>query len=130
MSLATARRDIEKRLSDNWATTPIAFDNVYYEPVKGTPWIQLSIQEGDAFRVNIGTPGVHRQTGIILIQIFTDTKSGTHIIRQYADTLSELFRDVQFNGITCREVDPVAVGFVEGWYQYNLNIPYYYDGVY
>jgi len=130
MSLATARRDIEKRLADNWGTTAIAYDNVDFSPPQGAAWIRLALLDGDAFRVTIGNPGTHRQTGIILLMIFVPLSEGTHVVRQYADTLSALFRDVQFNGITCREASPVNVGAVEGWYQYHVNIPYFYDSVF
>lgn len=130
MSLATARRDIEKRLADNWATTPIAFDNVNFTPPEDAAWIRLVIQDGDAFRVCVGNPGHHRQTGVIMLRIYVPLNGGTNTARQYADTLAALFRDVQFNGITCREASPINLGEVEGWYAYSINIPYFYDGVY
>lgn len=130
MSLATARRDIEKRLADNWGTTPIAYDGVPFDPPADAAWIRLQILDGDAFRVNIGQPGVHRQTGVIMIQIYTPTETGSNTARQYADTLSALFRDITFNGITCRTPNPFNIGDTGGWYQFNVAIPYYYDGVY
>jgi hypothetical protein len=129
MSLATARRDIEKRLADNWGTTPIAYDNVQFSP-PATSWIRLSILDGDAIRKNVGNPGCHRQTGVIMIQIFVTENEGTNVARQYADTLSALYRDVTFNGITCREASPMNIGLVQGWYQFNVSIPYYYDAYY
>ena len=130
MSLATARRDIEKRLQDNWGTTPIAVDDIPFSPPKESAWVRLRILDGDAFRVNIGQPGVHRQTGTIMLMIHTPVGTGSNTARQYADTLSELFRDITFNGITCRTPTPYNVGEVAGWYRFNVMIPYYYDGVY
>ena len=133
MSLATARRDIEKRLDANWATTVIAWDNVNFIPpdaAAGNSWIRLSILDGEAIRMNLGNPGIHRQTGLITIEIFAPLSEGTDTVRGYADTIASIFRDKQFNGITCREASPENLGENNGWYQMNINIPFFWDGTY
>ena len=130
MSFATARRDIEKRLSDNWATTKIGHDNVDFTPPNDDYWVKLRIFEDTANRMNIGTPGVHRVSGTIVVEINGPLNQGTQIIRGYADTIAAIFRDAQFNGITCREAVPANVGEVNGWYRYNVSIAFYYDGRY
>lgn len=130
MSFETTRRDIEKRLSDNWATTPIAFDNVDFKPENGSRWIRLRLLDGDVIRINIGEPGLFRHTGLISIELFGPTGEGSKTLRGYADTLASLFRDTNFNGITTREASITNVGESGGWYQINLTVPYYVDAVY
>lgn len=136
MGLATARRDIEKRLQDNWALTPIAFDNTVFTPRDGEPWVRLRIFEENVNRINIGSPGYHRLVGLLVVSIFVPVGTGTHTVRGYADTIASIFRDVQFNGITCREAVPRTVGEVTlagketGWYQYDVSVRYQWDGVY
>jgi len=130
MSFSTARRDIEQRLTDNWATTVIAYDNVDFDPPPNQYWVRLRIFEDTANRINIGTPGVHRIAGSIIVELFGPLNQGTQTIRSYADTISEIFRDQQFNGITCREAIPTNVGETGGWYKYDVSIPFFYDGRY
>ena len=131
MSYATARRDIEKRLQNNWATTEVAYDNVpFKEPPQDTSWLRLKIFEDSANRINIGTPGVHRVNGTIAIEIYTPKDTGTETIREHGDTLAALFRDVQFNGITCRSPSLRMNGDFNGWFQATLTIPFFWDGVY
>lgn len=136
MSLATARRDIEKRIANNWATTPLAFDNAPYSPHDGEPWVRCQIFEEDVRRLNIGNPGYHRVVGLIVLSIYVPVSTGTQLARTYADALAELFRDQQFNGILCREVVPATIGEVtvrgseSGWYQYDINVRFQWEGVY
>lgn len=130
MSFSTARRDIEKRLNDNWSTTEIAWDNVKFSPVNGTAWVACHIFEDTVNRINIGVPGQHRVTGTVVINIMLPEGGGTDIARQYGDTLAAIFRDAQFSGITFRETTLNNTGINEGWYQFNLVIPFYWDGIY
>ena len=131
MSFATARRDIEGRLTANWATTSIAYDNVPFKtPSDSTSWVRLRIFEENVTRLNIGNPGTHRVSGLIVVEIFVPQGRGTQTVRGYADTIAAVFRDQQFSGITCREATPRSVGEYEGWWQYNVSVPFYWDGVY
>lgn len=145
MSLATARRDIEKRIQSNWATTPVVFDNQPYAPRAGQAWVRVQIFEEDVNRINIGNPGYHRVVGIIILSIYVPVNTGTQTARQYADTLATLFRDVEFSGIICREAVPSTIGEIilpaggitggaipkeSGWYQYDIRVRFQWDGVY
>ena len=130
MSFSTARRDIENRLSDNWATTPIAWENVPFVPPNDEAWISLSIFEDDVRRITIGNPGTHRVMGIITISINIPESTGTKLARDHADSLAPIFRDKQFNGITCREAKLGNGGTKDGWYTMVLSVPFYWDGSY
>lgn len=132
MSYATVERDIEQRLLDNWATTRIDVNpNVKFTPPgEQEDYIKLRIAHAEADRVNVGSPGCHRMSGTIIIQIFTVKGEGTRRGTGYGDTLASLFRDVTFNGITCREALVNDIGEFEGRWQTNLMIPFYWDGRY
>jgi len=130
MSFETVRRDITTRFATNWATTGIAWQNQKFTPPDGTAWVRFSVLEGDTGRINIGNPGHHRHVGMITVQIFVPHGTGTKTAREYAATIATIFRDQQFNGITCREASLAQVGEVENWYQMNLTIPFYWDGAY
>lgn len=130
MSFSTARRDIEKRLDANWATTPVAFENVKFNPPNDSPWVKLRIFENSVNRINIGSPGFHRAQGTIIVEIYTLLGTGSNTGRSYADTIAAIFRDAQFNGITCREASVEIAGEINGWWQTNVSIPFFWDGVY
>jgi len=131
MSYSTARRDIEKRLQNNWATTEVAYDNVDFdEPKQSDSWIRLRVFEDSSNRINIGKKGVHRQAGTIALEIYIPRNTGTKLIQDHADALAGLFRDAQFNGITCREASLSINGDFNGWYQGTLTIPFHWDGIY
>lgn len=131
MSFATARRDIEGRFMDNWATTRIKYDNINFKPPRGDEyWVQCKIFEDNTNRINIGTPGIHRVSGTIIIELYAPLNDGTQTIRSYADDVAAIFRDAQFNGVQCREAVPTNIGESDGWYQYMVSVPFFYDGVY
>ena len=131
MSSEAARRDIEKRFTSNWATTVIAYDNVKFnKPEPDVSWCRLRIEETNVDRTNVGLPGKHRTYGDIIIEIYTPIGTGTRISKQYSDTIAEIFRDVQFSGITCREATPITVGEASGWWQVNLFIPFFYTATF
>ncbi len=130
--MATSEEDmraaIEGRLSDNWSTTAIAYDNVPYTPVAGTPYIRLTIHEVDSRQISMsGSTNCHRVTGIINIMIFVATGTGTKTAKQYADTISGIFRNADFSDILCRSPRVIRVGDIGEWFQYTVLIDFQYD---
>lgn len=129
---ASERAAIEKRVKDNWSTTPIVFDNVGFRPADSN-YVSVAILNASANQLEInGASPKHRYTGIISIQIFTDANSGTQTARTYADTIAAIFRNQSFSHsdsgtITCRTPNAIRAGVVDGRYQLNLTVPYYRD---
>jgi len=132
MSFSTVQRDIEARLVANWGTTRIDINpNVDFPvPSEQESFIKLRVFNESTNRVNVGMPGYHRTRGTIIIQIFTPLNSGNRTALSYGDTLGDLFRDKQFNGITCREAHVEDIGEFNGRWQTNLVVPFYWDGKY
>lgn len=131
MSFETTRRDIAARLEAGWITTRVSYPNQKFnEPTVNESWVKLRIFEDGTQRINIGKNGVHRQNGTIALEIYTPQDTGEKPMRDIADPLAVLFRDVQFNGITCRESQLAIVGDNRGWYQANLSIGFFVDAVY
>lgn len=132
MSYAAERAAIETRFSTLWAGTPIGdvvFDNLPYTPVQGTPYVRLSIKPGTSERITIGTRE-HRVVGLILVQIFVPTGSGTNAARVLADEAAEIFRDQEFDGVLCRSPSIQNVGQSGDWAQFNVSVPYKRDEVF
>lgn len=131
-SFADERAAIEKRLKDNWTTTPIVFDNVGFRPTD-SEYIAIFIQNAAATQIELtGSTPRHRYTGLISIQIFVNANSGSQTARSYADTIAAIFRNQTFSSgssgtIICRTPNVQRVGVVEGRFQLNLTVPYYRD---
>jgi hypothetical protein len=129
MSRAAIRQAVESRLSSNWATTPIAWDNVYFSPPANAAFIRCTVLFGDEQQVSMLNG--YRQNGIIDIAIFAPVGVGTATVYTYADTLSNIFRGKQFSGVSCRGANTTRVPSLEkGWFQLNVSIPFYTDTIY
>jgi len=125
MSWASERASIEGRLSANWATTTIAYDNVDFDPPDNAAWIRLNILNGDSgYRA---LEGKKRHAGVIILQLFAPKNQGSNTLRGYADTLAGVFEDTSFNDVVCRNASITNVGFNQEWYQLNVSIPYWRD---
>lgn len=132
MSFADERRAIEQRLQSNWgATTPIKYDNVAFTQPANSPWIALTIVNGDPRPASISTQ-FKRYPGIIQIDIYTPENSGTNTARAHADTLAGYFDHAQFSAgssgtITCRVSGIRTLPKEGGFYRLALRVEYYRD---
>jgi hypothetical protein len=124
MSYAQERTDIESRLSSNWSTTAIKWDNVAYIPTPGTAWIRCTILPGEVEALSFGRDTTKEFMGLIDISIFTPKETGSVLARTYADTLSALFDMVAFGTIDCDEASVQNLGVDGDWYQLNITIPF------
>ena len=131
MSFASERQAIESRFSTQWGTTtPIKYDNIKYVPTAGTSFVALEIHKGASIQASLGTSPLFRGIGIISVNIYTPTGSGTNTGRAYADTAAGIFRNVVFSGIVCKSASVTRLGEQEGWFIYNVSIPFYHDETY
>jgi hypothetical protein len=122
MSFVNERAYIEARLSANWATTPIDWENVDFDTPNNSPWIRLSVLNGESDRRNINSG--KRHLGLVVIQIFVPINTGTNTIRGYADTLAAVFEDQDFDDVECGIASIAIIGNSDVWYQVNVTIPY------
>lgn len=124
MSYEQERIDIESRLSTNWTTTPIAWDNVAYIPTPGTAWIRCTILPGSAEGLAFGKDTEVEYPGIIDIGIFTPKDTGSAAGRGYADTLAALFHLEDFGTVECEEASMQNLGIDEDWLHLSITIPF------
>ena len=121
------RAAIEGRLSTNWTSTDISWDNVPYTPEASTAFIRLLIDEVDSNQISIANIPCHRIIGIIHIPIMVPTGTGTQTAKGYSDALGDIFRNANFSDITCRSPKTVRVGDVGEFYQYSFLINFWAD---
>jgi len=131
MSFAAAQIAIESRFATNFTACPVNYPNVPYDPVAGTTFCKIEVIQSWSQRADIGTNNpLHRNFGIINVNIYLPIGTGTNTGQTLADMAAAVFRDQSFSGITCRSPLVRNVGEVEGWYLVNMTCPFYHDDVY
>lgn len=135
MSFADERSAIENRLSTNWTSTPVQYDNVPFTKPDDNTYVRLNILTGDSTQIDMAPTPTHRSVGVIVMQVFVPVNSGTNTARSHADSLAAIFRNVSFSvgdsgSILCRSPSITRVGEVDGLFQLNVSVPYQRDVVY
>jgi len=99
---------IRARLSANWTTTQIAFENEEppanpwppIDPNSGNsaPWAFLEIDGNAGILRAMGSPGdqLWQYTGLIWIYVYVPMNAGADLARQYAVSIGEIFRNKHF----------------------------------
>lgn len=127
MTLTEIRNAVIARMT---AQTAIAAGDVRYpndktyDPKGKAIWARLTNIPGLAGANEIGNGPVVHRTGIVIIQIFVPSNSGTLLITQTADKLRELFEFQDDGKLSYFSVSSTEVGDSNGWYQQNITIPY------
>ncbi len=103
---AGAAAAIEARLTANWTTTPIAFENeklpsgiIGSLPNRAlNPWVLCEVVGEDGEIVGAGKPGDHvnRLSGTIEITVFVPVDSKRATARGHAVAIGEIFRNQEF----------------------------------
>ena len=140
MTFQAERASIEQRLVDNLSGTYIQFDNVLgmvdnAGNIVNTPealdeWVSLTILTNDNTQAELGSK-FSRQEGIISVQVFVKTGTGTQRARVLAESIRTIYHIVNFSDITTRACSMTVVGEQAGgqdtdnFYQVNLDIPYF-----
>jgi hypothetical protein len=127
------RAIIEERIAAEMATEPaypISYQNVPFTPPNNTPWVQVFIRFGDnnyATLLPTGSAGFNRQTGTLVINVFTPQGQGAAANFTIAERLKDLFDRLRLNSIIFdaasgpAQVTPAAP---EAYYQTQVTITF------
>lgn len=127
MTLTEIRAAVISRMT---AQTAIAAGDVRYpndktyDPSGKAIWARLTNIPGLAGANEIGNGPVVHRTGLIIIQIFVPSGTGSLLITQTADKLRELFEFKSDGRLDYFAVSAVEAGESDGWSQMNIQIPY------
>lgn len=149
MGFVEERQNIENHWAANWTQTPTRYEQPsasFTQPgtqnVARQPWVALYIRNTSSQRASIGTsPVVHRHTGLIIVQVFTDLGIGTNPGRTLADAVTEIWRDrtLTFNQYAGGENEYLVCGEPalnqigddgHSWFQINVTTPYRRDDIF
>ena len=132
MGYQTGRAAIETRFDTQWAdATPIKWGNQRFTPTPGTTFVEFDVVPSGSWRSLGADSPLHREIGVIVIQIYVPKNKGMGPALTLADTAAAIFRDQQFDpGITCRQPrPPFSIGEKGEWHVTVLEIPYYRNEV-
>jgi len=124
---------IYEHLYSNYRLTPISWMNVEdtFNGTEEDAWIRATILNGDTLQKSIGTLKVYRSVGTLAIQIFVKEGLGTRKSLEIADEIDTIFKGLHLTDaqIQFRTPSTVLVGNNTGWYQLNINCPFYRNSV-
>ncbi len=127
----TIRQLIESRANDNWATTPIAWQDVPYYPKKNEAYIAINTLFSESENAglnsmdNVDAP--IRENGVLLIQCFTAANIGSSNVLKLAGKIRELYQNTYEAGLAFYAGSINRVGEQNDFLQYNVEIPFYYQ---
>jgi hypothetical protein len=98
------RAAIEGRIATQMALSPaypVSYQNVPFTPPNNAPWVQVSIRFGDNNYATLLGPstGFNRQTGTLVLNVFTPQGQGTAANYTIAERLKDLFDRVKLSSI-------------------------------
>lgn len=98
------RAAIEGRIATEMAISPsypVSYQNVPFTPPNNTPWLQVFIRFGDNSYATLLGPstGFNRQTGTLVVNIFTPQGQGTSANFTIAERIKDKFDRAKFSSI-------------------------------
>ena len=98
------RAAIEQRIATEMAIAPVypvSYQNVPFTPLNNTPWVQVFIRFGDNSYATLLAPGTgfNRQTGTLVVNIFTPQGQGTAANFTIAERIKDKFDRAKFSSI-------------------------------
>lgn len=136
MTYDEIRAAIEVRAS-TWSMTngtpPIAYDglapsaSVIAAQNAKSPWVRLTIVDGDSFTSCIGDRPEPRRTGVIMLEIYTKRDTGSAEARRVADSLASHFEYWQEGKLSTNAGRIVNVPAETNYYRRNFLVGFEAD---
>jgi hypothetical protein len=112
------------KLSAEWATTDIAWDNAPYEPTSGQEFIRGTMVPVTTENASLADSVKH--FGIYTIQVFVPLQAGSGRAYELTSALEAIFTNTEFSEVVCYAADTTRTGDDgNGWYQVNLNVNFW-----
>ena len=113
MSFDAAETAIRTRFKTNWTGTPIAWENVKFDPMDetamspfavGTPWVFFELLWGGAQPISTGEPVLSRATGVVQVHCYVPVTVGRAPGVRLADAAAVIFRNQSFTDANGRQL--------------------------
>lgn len=120
---------VRSRFADQVAS-PESLTTIYdnsptKRPTDGSTWCRFTILDGESQRVTVGVKE-YRTYGVAVAQLFGRIGNGTKALRELADAVVTVFRDVSADDVSYKVPSIINRGETQdGWYQINVNCPFH-----
>lgn len=135
MTFAATATTIRTRFNTEFAavrpTVPIHWPNEVKTPPSGTPWVRLTIVEGESGLIAMGgaNSNLYRNPGLVVVQIFVPISTLDNLGLQIADDVATIFRSQFVSGVRFRTPSTSPIGPDGPWYQRNVTVPFTADQI-
>ncbi len=142
MSLQTPADILRQRFADHWTQTPIAWENVNYDPASpgglfaaNEAFVVFEIKRGEVQQVGFGNPGYRRfrEKGYWSAKIFVPSGTGISTAEILAENVAVIFRAITVEKMQFyapRISSSESIGNDGRWYQLNVTGPWQHDSFY
>lgn len=123
MNYQQEKKIIEEYFKLNWLHTPVMYENKNY--IGDSDWVRISIQHGDSFQATMGDDPAFRFIGVVNVQIFTKTDTGSGRALELVDFVDALFRNLVISTIQFKVPQVRKVPSTTEWFQVNVSTDFY-----
>lgn len=123
MNYQQEKKIIEEYFKLNWSHTPVMYENKNY--IGDSDWVRISIQHGDSFQATMGDDPAFRFIGVVNVQIFTKTDTGSGRALELVDFVDALFRNLVISTIQFKVPQVRKVPSTTEWFQVNVSTDFY-----
>lgn len=127
MSFTSARRAVESHFAANWSETPIAFENVAFDPPQDGRWVKLLLLHEQSEQASLGRPALRRFRGRILVYCFAPLGSGAQGANILADRAASLFEGAAIADHVLLPPEIAGSEEIDGAYRCEVAIPFWRD---
>lgn len=129
MRHAEARAEIETRFAALWTATPVAFDNVAFEPpADDSAWARLAVVSDGVELASIGGPPRRFHCrGHVMLEIHVPTGGGSRAAFTLADQALDLFAAWPASALTFLAGAPEPGRQSDESYRVTVVVPFRFD---
>jgi len=123
------RAEIETRFAALWTATPVAFENVAFEPPgDDAPWVRLAVTSDGAEIASIGgPPRRYRCHGHVSLEITVPAGTGSRPAHELADQALDLFAGWPVSNLTFLAGAPEPAPQSGQAYRLTVVVPFRHD---
>lgn len=131
------RKAIETRFSTHWlassySSVPIQWPNIEFDPLTNPSFVSINILPGMASQISLGSPAIHRYSGVITNSVYIKANAATKVARQMSDTITDIWRNANFiheggGRILCRTPSIAVLGTERNWFRIDVTTSFIRD---
>lgn len=129
LDLITA--SIATNVATDLSTTSFVYPNAPFSEVDAdSEFVRVTMLDGETTQADLSATPRWKHTGVLIFQVFVKAETGEGRAREIADTIAGWYRGTSVGKLVFRAASARNVGIRNGWYQYNIELPFYFHEIY